>query len=35
MTFSGLITNVAYLDTKSDYDNKVAEAIKKIKQSNK
>lgn len=30
MTFSGLITNVAYLDSKTDYENKVAEALKKI-----
>ena len=31
MTFSGLITNIAYIDTKVDYENKVAEAVKKIK----
>lgn len=34
MTFSGLITNLNYLDVKSDYENKVEEAIKKIKKQN-
>jgi hypothetical protein len=31
MTFSGLITNVNYLDPKMDYENKLEAAIKKIK----